>query len=299
MENEKKKNTLLVPTDFSTVAENALDHAVQIAKSFDNELCIMHIFEDSFIGNIWGQKNSYKEGMVGQMLQEKLDRIVEDLLKNHGVKARSVIETGRIYSAIVEYAEDEANNIESIIMGTQGAAGIEQLVGSNASRVIASSPVPVVVVKEKQYGQGYKDIVMPIDLTMESKQKVWWAIHLAKKFQSTIHIFSVQVTDQFLSNRVKANLNQVQEVLEKNGVKFTTKVLDDENYPGNPAEDALQYAEELNADLIMIMTQQEKGFTEFIIGTYAQQIVNKHSSIPVMCIAPKKTGFKPDFWTGI
>ncbi len=299
MENEKKKNTLLVPTDFSTVAENALDHAVQIAKSFDNELCIMHIFEDSFIGNIWGQKNSYKEGMVGQMLQEKLDRIVEDLYKNHGVKARSVIETGRIYSAIVEYAEDEANNIESIIMGTQGAAGIEQLVGSNASRVIASSPVPVVVVKEKQYGQGYKDIVMPIDLTMESKQKVWWAIHLAKKFQSTIHIFSVQVTDQFLSNRVKANFNQVQEVLEKNGVKFTTKVLDDENYPGNPAEDALQYAEELNADLIMIMTQQEKGFTEFIIGTYAQQIVNKHSSIPVMCIAPKKTGYKPDFWTGI
>lgn len=299
MENEKKKNTILVPTDFSQVADNALEHAIQVAKSFDNDLCIMHIFEDSFIGNIWGQKNSYREGMVGQMLQEKLDKMVEDIKKNHGVQARSVIDSGRIYATIVEYAEDEKNGIESIIMGTMGASGFEQLVGSNASRVIATSSVPVVVVKEKQYGAGYQNIVMPIDLTMESKQKVWWAMHLAKKFNSTIHIFSIKETDEFLSNRVRANLHQVEEVLEKNGVNFTTKMLDDDNYPGNPAEDTLQYAEELNADLIMVMTQQEKGFNEFIIGSYAQQIVNKHSSIPVMCITPRKTGFKADLWHGI
>lgn len=299
MQNEKKKNTILVPTDFSQVAENALDHAVQVAKSFGNEICIMHIFEESFIGSIWGQKNSYKEGLVGQMLQEKLDRMVEDIEKNHGIKARSVIASGRIYSAIQDYIEEDENDIESIIMGTQGAHGMAQIVGSNASRVIAGSTVPVVVVKEKQYGQGYQNIVLPVDLSLESKQKVWWAIQMAKKFNSTIHIIAIKLTDEFLMNRVKANLHQVEEVLSKNGVKHTSKMLADEQYPGNPADDTLQYAEEINADLIMIMTQQEKGFTEFIIGSYAQQIVNKHSSIPVMCITPKKTGFKADLWSGI
>jgi len=291
MENQKKRNTLLVPTDFSPVAENALQHAVHVAKEFGNELCIMHIFEDSFIGNIWGQKNSYKDGLVGQMLQEKMDKIVENIQQNRGIKARSVIKTGRIYSAITDFVEDEANDIDAIVMGTQGASGIEKLVGSNASRVISVSAVPVVVVKEKQYGNGYKNIVMPIDLTMESKQKVWWAIHLAKKYQSTIHIMAIEVSDEFLLNRVKANLHQVEEVLSKNGVSYTTKMLDDEKYPSsNPADDTLQYAEEINADLIMIMTQQEKGFNEFLLGSYAQQIVNHSSKVPVMCINSSDTG---------
>lgn len=299
MQNEKKKNTILVPTDFSEVAANALDHAVQVAKEFGNEICIMHIFEESFIGSIWGQKNSYKEGLVGQMLQEKMDRMVEELRTTHGLKARSVIESGRIHACILDYAKDEANDIDSIIMGTQGASGLGQIVGSNASRVIGGSEVPVVIVKEKQYGHGYKNIVLPIDLSLESKQKVWWAIQLAKKYTSTVHIISIKLSDEFLVNRVKANLHQVEDVLSKNGVKHTSKMLADDDYPGNPADDTLQYAEEINADLIMIMTQQEKGFTEFIVGSYAQQIVNKHSSIPVMCITPKQMGFKPDFWTGM
>lgn len=297
MQSEKKKNTILVPTDFSQVAENALAHAVATAKEFGNDICIMHIFEDSFIGSIWGQKNSYRDGMVGQMLKEKLETVSAKILNDTGVKSTSVIKSGKIYSTIVDYAEDENNDIESIIMGTNGASGIEQLVGSNASRVIAASPVPVVVVKEKQYESGYKNIIMPIDLTMESKQKVWWAIHLAKKYDSVIHLFSIQEDDEFLKKRITANMKQVEEVLTKNNVKFVSKILDDETYPGNPAEDTLQYADEINADLIMIMSQQEKGIGEYIIGSYAQQIVNKHSSVPVMCIAPKKTGFVADYWS--
>ena len=298
MQNEKKKNTILVPTDFSQVAENALDHAIQVAKTFGNNLCILHIFEDSLIGSIWGKANSYREGMVGQMLQEKLDRMVADIKEKHGLNARAEIRNGRIYSTIIDFAEDDANDVESIIMGTNGASGLRQLVGSNASRVISQADVPVVVVKEKQYGNGYKNIVMPIDLTLESKQKVWWAIHLAKKYDSTIHIISIKESDEFLARRTNANMNQVEEYLTKNGVKHTTKLLDQYDYKGNPAEDTLQYAGEINADLIMIMSRQEKQFSEWIIGSYAQQIVNRHSAMPVMCITPKKTGFVADLWHG-
>lgn len=298
MQKNEKRNTILVPTDFSQVADNALDHAINVAKMFGNNLCIMHIFEDSLIGSVWGQKNSYRDGMVGQMLQEKLDRIVADITKEHGIKAKAVIKSGKIYTTITEFAEDEANDIESIIMGTNGASGFKSLVGSNASRVMSHAVVPVVVVKEKQYGNGYNNIVMPIDLTLESKQKVSWAIHLAKKYDSVIHVISIEESDEFLKNRTTANLKQIESVLEKNGVKFTTKILGDKNYPGNFADDTLQYADEINADLIMIMTQQEKEIAEYIMGTYAQKIVNNHSSVPVMCISPKKTGFKSELWHG-
>ena len=81
-------------------------------------------------------------------------------------------------------------------------------------------------------------------------------------------------------------------------MKFTTKVLDDEKYPGKFYMDTLQYADEINADLIMVMTQQEKGgFSEYLLGSYAQQIVNYHSSVPVMCIVPRNTGLVPVGWS--
>jgi nucleotide-binding universal stress UspA family protein len=66
--------------------------------------------------------------------------------------------------------------------------------------------------------------------------------------------------------------------------------LDEEKYPDSFAEDTLAYANEIDADLIMIMSQQEKGFSEFLLGSYAQQIVNHSGKVPVMCINSNDTG---------
>jgi len=288
-------NVILVPTDFSDVANNAVDHAVAIAKIYGNEILLVHIVEASFLSSIIGGKNNIKGGIVGQMLQDKLNEQCNAITEKHGVKAKGLIKEGRIYKTILEIAEEE--ELDSIVMGTNGAEGLEQIMGSNSSRVIAQSPVPVVVVKEKQVGAGYKDIVFPIDLTVQSKQKTWWAINLAQKFDSTIHIIAEQEDDDFLRNKVISNLRSIEDVFAKNKVKYTTKVLDDDNYPEHFYKDTLQYADEINADLIMVMTQQEKGFSEFLVGSYAQQIVNHHSSVPVMCIVPRNTGLKPVGWS--
>ncbi len=296
MQEGKKNNTILVPTDFSKVADNALHHAVAIAKTYGNEILLLHIVEESFLGSLFGSKNNIKEGLVGQMLQDKLNEVCKNILETSGVKANGIIREGRIYKTILEVAGEI--DCDSIVMGTMGAEGLGQITGSNSSRVISQAEVPVVVVKEKQIGEGYKNIVFPVDLTLESKQKTWWAIHLAKKFDSTIHIIGEHESDQFLRNKLLANLKAIEEVLIKNNVKFTSKILDDEKYPGKFYLDTLQFADEINADLIMIMTQQEKGFSEFLIGSYAQQIVNYHSSVPVMCIVPRNTGLVPIGWSG-
>lgn len=293
----KKNNTILVPTDFSEVANNALEHAVAIAKTYGNEILLMHIVEESFLGSIFGSKNSIKDGIVGQMLQDKLEELCKGIAEKHGVKATGIIREGRIYKTILDACEEY--DLDSIVMGTHGAEGLERIVGSNSSRVIAQSPVPVVVVKEKPIGdEGYKNIVFPVDLSLESKQKTWWAIHLAKKFDSTIHIIGEHESDEFLRRKLVANLNSIEDVLSKNNVKWTSKILDDEKYPDKFYLDTIHFAENVNADLIMIMTQQEKGFSEFLIGSYAQQIVNFQSKTPVMCIVPRDTGLVPVGWSG-
>jgi nucleotide-binding universal stress UspA family protein len=284
METPNKKNVMLVPTDFSDVATNALGHAISIAKTFDNEIALLYINDaGSMISSIFSGNDQNK--LINEAILVRLNTIKENTLKEHGIVVHTVIRESRnIYKTIVETADELG--CDSIVMGTHGANGIKQIIGSNSSRVISHADVPVIVVKEKSFGEGYKNIVFPVDLTFETRQKVRWAIHLAKKFNSTIHILSFHESDEFLSHKINANIKKVEEQFQEAGVKYTSYFRPDKS---SFAKETISYAENTKADLIMIMTQQEEGIAEFIIGSYAQQIVNQ-STIPVMTVTPTTKG---------
>jgi nucleotide-binding universal stress UspA family protein len=290
----QKKNTILVPVDFSEIAANALNHAIQVAKHFNNNLALLHVVEESGLPSFlsFGKENAATKLILHQAA-EQLNVMAADIKAKHNIECSVVSKSGRIYRVIAETATELG--CDSIIMGSNGAAGFEQIIGSNASRVISHSEVPVVVIKP-QVGEfkAYHNIVFPLDLTLESRQKVKWAIHLGKAYNSTISILTYNVGDEFLNNKMKLGLRQVERLLDENNIKYTVDVLDD--LEENWAAETLKYAEKLNADLLMIMTQSEdKGFSEYIIGSFAQQIVNKATSVPVMCINPAPMGFNTEF----
>jgi nucleotide-binding universal stress UspA family protein len=277
-----------VPLDFSEVAQNALGHALKVADVYKNEVTLLHIMDEgNFIGNLFGGNNNAE--LVKEAIDMKLDKMIAEANKQYpNVKINKLTESGKIYKVIANIAND--GNYDSIIMGTNGASGLQQITGSNASRVINYAKVPVVVVKEKSIGNGYEKIVLPIDLTRESRQKVRWAVHVAKKFNSTIHVIYENTTNEEFRNRIHAVINQTQDILDTNGAKYILRGLEEDKYPDSFAEDTLAYANEIDADLIMIMSQQEKGFNEFLLGSYAQQIVNNGGRIPIMCINSNDAG---------
>ena len=281
-------NTILVPLDFSEVAQNALGHALKVADVYKNEVTLLHIMDEgNFIGNLFGGNNNAE--LVKEAIDMKLDKMITEANKQcPSIKINKLIESGKIYKVITNIAND--GNYDSIIMGTNGASGLQQITGSNASRVINYAKVPVAVVKEKSIGNGYEKIVLPIDLTRESRQKVRWAVHVAKKFNSTIHVIYENTTNEEFRNRIHAVINQTQDILDTNGAKYILRGLEEDKYPDSFAEDTLAYANEIDADLIMIMSQQEKGFNEFLLGSYAQQIVNNGGRIPIMCINSNDAG---------
>ena len=279
-----KKKMMLVPTDFSEVADLALEHAIMIAKTFDNDIALLAIYDTGNLITSIFSKNATEE-MVEKSMQTKLEAIKIEVKEKHNINIQTVVRSGNsIYKLIVETAEELG--CDSIVMGTHGASGLKKIMGSNAQRVISHSEVPVIVIKEKHFGDGYKNIVFPIDLTFETRQKVKWAIHLAKKFNSTINILSFRENDEFLENKIHANNNKVVSQFEEAGVKFTSYFLKDKS---GLAKETINYAENMKADLIMIMTQQDESFTELIVGSYAQQIVN-NSPIPVMAVTPTSRG---------
>ncbi|MFN4971884.1 MAG: universal stress protein [Bacteroidota bacterium] len=288
-----KKNTMLIPVDFSPISIRALDHAVQLARHFDNNLALLHVIEEAFFSSLfsfWQDEEKKKD--IKAELRQKMEALADDIKKKHAIECTVVIKEGKISKEIAETATELG--CDSIIMGSSGASGLEQLIGSNASKTIMQAGVPVVVVKSDREVNAYKDIVFPLDLTMESRQKVKWAIYLAKSYKATIHIITYQINDEDENIRMRAALKQITRMLEQNGVSYTEKILS--KIETDFALDTIAYAESIQADLIMIMSQQENsGLEDFIIGTEAQQLVNKSQNIPVMCIKPGKTGFTSEF----
>ncbi len=286
----KTNNNILVPTDFSDVAECALKHAIKVAQAYKNEITLLFIMEEGILGGLFsGSQSEVMKDAIATKLQLKADEIS----KATGIKVSTRIGKGKVYKTVSEIANEE--NFDSIIMGSHGASGLEQIVGSNASRTIQYAEVPVVVVKNSNISDhGYSKIVMPIDLTIETRQKVDWGIHVAKKFNSEIHVVYSKSNDEYLDRKIQNNIAQVEFDLKAGNVKYTIYEFKD-GLMDNFATEIHNYANIVNADLILAMTHTEKGISEMLIGTLTQQLVNRSSNVAIMCIHPRETAFTYDY----
>jgi nucleotide-binding universal stress UspA family protein len=148
--------------------------------------------------------------------------------------------------------------------------------------VIKEAQCPVITIKGKQHNFGCKNIVLPLDLTKESREKVNKAVEIAKYFDSTIHVVSVvEDDDEFRVTKLRRQLAQVKSFIEEKEVKCTTRFI----VGGDIAKVVNDFAKETGADLTMIMTQQERNWTDLFIGSQAQEVIN-NSEIPVLSIRP-------------
>ena len=283
-----KDHIILVPMDFSDASVNAVYYAVEMADLFDNEITLLHVLSNSTMKSIF--TNDSEIALLRDSVRNKLEDYKSEILEKWPtMRVNTMVAEGKPFKVINRVAKE--NNCDTIVMGTNGANGIEQFTGSTTTRVIKSSTIPVIAVKEKQTAPKFEKIVLPIDLTKTSRQKIDWAVKLGKKYNSTVHVIMELDEDELIERKIKANLLQAESIFEKYGVKFETHLLDDRKYPDNLGKDTIQYAEEIGADLIMIMTKSETAkLSELFVGSYAEQVVNSSQKTPVMCINPKPTG---------
>ena len=188
-------------------------------------------------------------------------------------------EAGKIYRKIVTSADEL--EVDIIVMGTHGVSGFQDfLVGSNTYRVVMSAPCPVISVQTHSKKIGFKDIVLPIDNSHSSRQKVKHCVEIAKHYNSIVHIAGIMtMSDVDMQRRFEVKIHQVQSFLEEHEVAHTVKIFKTENSPAT----TMNYAQQINADLLVVMTDQEGS--GIFMGNFAQQIINQ-SKIPVMSLRP-------------
>jgi len=294
MSHQDNPGIVLVPLDFSEQSFIALEQAANLCRTFHSDLHVLSIIEDDFsLRRLFVESD---QAQIVAQLKDKLNALVKEKSEAFGVNITSHVETGTIYEQIVKKADDLKATM--IVMGTTGTTSLKKkFIGSNALRVVRESHVPVITIKGKHHRKGCQNIILPLDLTKETKEKVAKAIEFAKRFGSTVRVVSVLMTnDEFVVNRLTRQLDQVKKTIETRGVACTAEIVRDTTGSNSLAESIIDFANKSKGDLIMVMTQQELDFTDYFIGSSAQGVIDG-SDIPVLSIvpSPKKdtTSFVP------
>ena len=266
-------NNIIVGFDFSTGSANAVDLTIDIANKWKSDIRLVYV---------------KKEGEDETPIREEIERRnagVTHLLKD--IKLEYVIREGKVSEQLAAQAEEDEALM--IVVGTHGMSGFEtNWIGKNTYRTITDSPVPVLSVREDfNFRKALENIVIPLDSTTETRQKVPFATRMAKTFGSTIHLLGLYTSDsKDIKGLVNGYVEQVEKYLDKYEVAHHTEYVDAKK---NLTVTTLEYADQINADLIIIMTEQEKALTSWLIGNYAQQMLHL-SKHPILSIRPEQIG---------
>lgn len=271
---------ILIPFDFSETASLSLDHAVNMAKLKQAEIVLLHIVETVTLPSSLSHAFSGFEKKVETASNDKLKELADNLHLQHGIPVHILTDVGKIYKQITHTARQA--HIDLIIMGTHGAEGHKYSIGSNTTRVVQESHCPVLAVQQHATSMGFKKIILPIDDSPESRQKVNHALEISKMYNAEVIVVGLMHgSSEDYRRKFRIKIEQVEDWLLEHGVDAKTEIVNSDDR----AKTTLRVAEEMQGDLIIIMTEQEPGIASLLMGSYASKIIN-HSKIPVMTVRP-------------
>lgn len=267
---------ILVPTDFSTQAENALKVAAQLAKMHHCEIYLLHILEvPMHTVDALSTYNNLPEAMFFMKLAHKrFEKLkTKDYLK--GLVIHEHVEFHEIFKGIFQVCKKQ--DIDLIVMGSNGANGLkEMLIGSNTEKVVRTSETPVLVIKNEHKTFKTKNFVFASDFRDECKASFEKAIRFAHIFDSKLHLLMVNTPNNFMPSGEA-----------QNRIQNFIKPFDFSNYTINIYNDMsieqgiMNFSQSTEIDIIGMSTHGRQGISHFFNGSISEDLVN-HAKRPVI-----------------
>lgn len=256
-------NKILVAYDGSDSSKSAMQSAYGIAQKFNSEVTALVVPETT----------TDMELCASYLLK---------FAETKHLKLEIIQRKGRVYDEVIQLEKE--HDFSLILIGTHGTSGWKSnWMGSNAYKVISSSNCPVISVQENKSSPELNHILLPLVNSITTRQKVSYCLKLANAFGATVHVLGTSKNSSSETQKhVHSYVNQTVNYLNQKGVQCTQE----EKYGVNVPETCIAYGEEVNAGLMLIMTETESS--GFFMGSYAQQLVNS-STIPVMSIHSRDT----------
>lgn len=265
---------IIVPTDFSIQAENALRVAADIARENNGELFLLHQLDLPLHLANNASSNLPEAVFFMKLAKEKFDNLLKtDFLE--GVTIHGDVETGAAFSGIMDTVK--RHNADLIVMGSHGAEGMRNLfIGSNAEKVVRNSEVPVLVVKDRKNRLDVNEFIFATDLDPKSTSALQEADKFAKKTNCNLHLLYVNTPSNFLTTRkAEAMMNDYLENVNVTPGECTI-------YNDTSVEEGVfNYTKDVKGDLIGMANHGRRGLSHFFNGSVSEDVVN-HSSLPVI-----------------
>ena len=266
---------ILVPTDFSPQAENALKVAVQMAKKHNSEIYLFHTVELPSHLATASNTGALPESIYFIKLTEKR---FADIMERPYLKDVAISQTighGEIYDDILNTVKEK--NIDLIIMGSHGASGFKEMfIGSNTEKVVRTSTIPVLVIKNEHENFEVKDFAFATDFSEECRTPFTKAQKFANTLGAKLHLLYINTPSGFKTT-IEAHdiMNNFIKGMEVEN--YTLHVFNDNSVE----KGILNFAKENNIQLIGMSTHGRKGLSHFFNGSISEDLVN-HANMPVI-----------------
>lgn len=267
---------ILVPTDFSEYAENALKVAAIIAKKNNCEIFLLHLLElpNQMNDAVTGGSSIPEVMLFIKKANETLQKIKEQPYLNE-ISVNASVQFERAFSGILSF--NKKNEIDLIVMGSHGTSGIEEvLIGSNTEKVVRLSEIPVLVIKKDIRNFKFNNFVFASDFSKETKKPFKKMIEFAKIFNANLYLVMICTPNSFKTTKMSEEImrNFITSFEIEN---YSTHLYNDVNIENG----IINFTNSIDADLIGLCTHGRTGFAHFFNGSISEDLVN-HTVKPVI-----------------
>ncbi len=276
--------TILVPCDFSFPAINALRLALDLASQSKGTVCLLNVIELPALHDTVIMPVLYFEETYFKEVKETTERRFKKLLEKFNIKGVEVITEvafGSPVKTIIDVVKKRKADL--IVMGSSGASGAKEFwIGSNTEKIVRSSPVPVLTVKDLYKGT-LKRIVFPNTLEEDQEDLITKVKVLQEFFKAHLNIVWINTPGNF--QRDSVTFKRLEAFAKRYMLKDYT--LDVFNHT-NEDEGIVLYTQHVKGNLIALGTHGRKGLAHLINGSIAENVVNHSNALIWTSIAGKR-----------
>ncbi|MEP0263653.1 universal stress protein [Dokdonia sp.] len=270
---------ILVPTDFSEQAENALRVAADLARKYGSEINLLHMLElpmQLVDGASGGSKSDLPEAIFFMKLaHQKFEKMMNAPFLE-GINVYETAEFDGAFEGIMEYTEKYQADL--VVMGSHGATGLQELlIGSNTEKVVRNSKIPVLVIKRRHEKFAVEKFVYATNFKEENHTSFKQALAFAKNNDVKLHLLYINTPNNFqTTHEIEAKMKAFMEK-EPECTEYTLNIYND-----NSVENGiLHFADTIKSGLVGIGTHGRSGLAHFLNGSLSEGLVN-HAQRPVI-----------------
>lgn len=275
---------IVVAIDFSNTSIHCIEYAIPLANKVKSDIVLVWVDKLNVLESVYPDTSNQNRIEAKKRFEELIRQYGKKMAK--GLKMEYKLRKGKVYHEV----DSLAKNIGAllIIAGTHGISGFEEFwIGSNAFRMVTYASVPVITVRNDfRITKSINTILVPMDNSAETLQKLPFVAKLAQFFKSEVHVIATHSSHLKSIQRLpEKNSRQAIQFLKNNHISY----VQDSIVSSDITKAVISYAVKINADLISIMTEQETPMN-ILMGPHAQQLINQ-SPGPVLCLHPHEHFF--------